>query len=59
LAYLGIAVLALGLKYVSQTGKEPEGGRRFFDRRSSRGERASRFDSRQGRPAHHGRGSGR
>jgi AGZA family xanthine/uracil permease-like MFS transporter len=43
-AYVGVALLALGLRAFAGQGLEPEGGRRFFDKRSSRGEKASRFD---------------
>jgi len=49
LAYLGLAVLAVGLNLISRNAGEPEGGRRFFDKRSSRGERASRVESNPGR----------
>jgi hypothetical protein len=42
LAYLGVAVLALGLKFLARADGGPEGGRRFFDKRPSRQERAGR-----------------
>ena len=41
-AYLGVAVLALLLKQWSGADGGPEGGRRFFDKRGSRTEKASR-----------------
>lgn len=42
LAYLGVAALALGLKFFARAEGGPEGGRRFFDKRSSRQERFQR-----------------
>jgi AGZA family xanthine/uracil permease-like MFS transporter len=42
LAYLGVAVLALGLKFLARADGGPEGGRRFFDKRPSRQGRAER-----------------
>jgi AGZA family xanthine/uracil permease-like MFS transporter len=45
LAYLGVALLALGLKFWSSAEGGPEGGRRFFDKRGSRVERTQRAQS--------------
>ena len=42
MAYLGVAGLALGLKLLARAEGGPEGGRRFFDKRPSRQERAGR-----------------
>jgi len=58
LAWLGVAALALALKAFARAGAEPEGGRRFFDKRSSRGERASRFDTSHGQGRSQSQGAG-
>jgi AGZA family xanthine/uracil permease-like MFS transporter len=42
LAYLGVAVLALGLRQWGRAPGAPEGGRRFFDKRGGRAEKAQR-----------------
>ena len=42
LAYLGVAILALGLKALASSEGGPEGGRRFFDKRGSRSEKNQR-----------------
>jgi len=50
-AYVGIALTALLLLWVGKADGGPEGGRRFFDKRSSHGERSSRFEGpNTGRP---------
>jgi AGZA family xanthine/uracil permease-like MFS transporter len=57
-AYFGVALLALGLQRLSPAGVEPQGGRRFFDKRAGRFER----EQREGGPVDgkpQGRGGGR
>lgn len=50
-AYVGIAAIALLLLWLGKAEGGPEGGRRFFDKRSSRGERTLRFEGpNTGRP---------
>ena len=50
-AYLGVAGIALLLLWLGKADAAPEGGRRFFDKRSSRSERTLRFDGpNSGRP---------
>lgn len=41
-AYLGVAVLALALQQLEPAGAQPQGGRRFFDKRTGRIEREQR-----------------
>lgn len=57
-AYLGVAALALILGRLNPAGPEPQGGRRFFDKRASRFEREAREGGPEdGRPQ--GQGGGR
>jgi AGZA family xanthine/uracil permease-like MFS transporter len=48
-AYLGVAAVALGLKFWAKAEGGPEGGRRFFDKRGSRVEKAQRGNRRHRR----------
>jgi AGZA family xanthine/uracil permease-like MFS transporter len=41
-AYLGVAVIALALRSIEPAGSAPQGGRRFFDKRTGRVEREQR-----------------